>query len=43
MLCHEDCLLADVSHAISYIIFSKIGKDVAKIAFCCSSDWRFKD
>ena len=24
------------------LFFSKIGKDVAKFAVCCSRDWRFK-
>ena len=27
----------------SYLIFSKIRKDVAKFVVCCSQDWRFKD
>ena len=42
MLLHEDRLLADDSHEISYLIFSKIRKDVAKFVVCCSRDWRFK-
>ena len=29
MIFHENRLLADDSHEISYLIFSKIGKDVA--------------
>ena len=32
MIFHEICLLADYSHVISYLIFSKIGKDVAKFS-----------
>ena len=35
-------LLADDSHEISYLIFSKIGMDVAKFVVCCNRDWRFK-
>ena len=42
MIFHENRLLADDSHEISYLIFSKIGKDFAKFAVCCSCDWRFK-
>ena len=42
MIFHENCLLADNSHAISSLIFSKIKKDVAKFVACCSCDWRFK-
>ena len=42
MIFHENCLLADNSHAISSLIFSKIKKDVAKFVVCCSRDWRFK-
>ena len=29
MIVHENCLMADNSHEISYLIFSKIMKDVA--------------
>ena len=32
MIFHENCLLADNSHEISYLIFSKIRKDVAKLS-----------
>ena len=32
MIFHENRLLADVSHEISYLIFSKIRKDVAKLS-----------
>ena len=39
---HENRLLADDSHEISCLIFSKINKDGAEIAVCCSPDWRFK-
>ena len=42
MTFHENRLLADDSHEISYLIFSKIGKDVAKFVVCCSCDWCFK-
>ena len=42
MIFHENCLLADNSHEISYLIFSKIKKDVENFVLCCSRDWRFK-
>ena len=42
MIFHENCLLADNSHEIPYLIFSEIRKDVAKIVVCCGHDWRFK-
>ena len=42
MIFHETRLLADHSHETSYLIFSKIGKDVTKLVVCCSCDWRFK-
>ena len=42
MIFHENRLLADRSHEISYLIFLKIGKDVAKFVVGCSGDWRFK-
>ena len=42
MIFHENRLLADDSHEISYLIFSKIGKDVAKFVVSCSCDWRSK-
>ena len=32
MIFHENRLLADDSHEISYLIFLKIGKDVAKLS-----------
>ena len=36
---HENRLLADDSHEISYLIFfSKIMKDVTKFVICCSPD-----
>ena len=43
MIFHKNCLLADNSHVIPYLVLSKIGKDVAKFVTCCSGDWRFKD
>ena len=42
MILHETRLLADDSHEISYLIFSKIRKYVAKRVACYSCDWRFK-
>ena len=42
MLFHENCLLADDSHEISYLIYWKIKKYVAEIAICCICDLRFK-
>ena len=42
MIFHENCLLADSSHEMSCLIFSKIRKDVANFVVCCSRDWRFK-
>ena len=42
MIFHENRLLADDSREISYLIFSKIRKDVEKFVVCCSRDWRFK-
>ena len=39
---HENRLLADDSHEISYLIISKNKKDVKKIVGRCSRDWRFK-
>ena len=42
MIFHENRLLADDSHEISYLILSIIGKDFAKFVVCCSCDWRFK-
>ena len=33
--------MTDDSHEL-YLIFSKILKDVARFAVCCSCDWRFK-
>ena len=41
MIFHENRLLADDSHEISYLIFDKTRKDVAKSVACCSRDWRF--
>ena len=42
MIFHEDCLLADNSLEIPFLIFSKIRKDVGKFVVCSSCDWRFK-
>ena len=42
MIFHENRLLADDSQIISYLIFSKIRKDVATFVVCCSCDWQFK-
>ena len=41
MIFHENRLLADDSHEISYLIFFQIRKDVAKVV-CCSRNWRIK-
>ena len=42
MIFHENRLLADDSHEISYLIFSKIRKDVTKFVVCCGCDWCLK-
>ena len=43
MIFHENCLPADDSHEISFLIFfSKIRKDVAKFVVCCSHDFKFQ-
>ena len=42
MIFHENRLLADDSHELSFLISFKIRKDVAKFVVCCSPDWRFK-
>ena len=42
MLFHEKGLLADDSREVSYLIFSKIEKNVALIFACCCRDWRLK-
>ena len=42
MISHENRLLADDSHEISFLISFKIRKDVAKFVACCSRDWPFK-
>ena len=40
---HENRLLADDSHVISYLsFFSKMGANVTKFVVCCSRDCRFK-
>ena len=43
MIFHENRLLVDDSHLISYLIFSKIRKDVATVVVWCSCNWRFSD
>ena len=43
MTFHENRLLADNSHEIQYLIFSKIQKDVEKFVVCCSRDWQLAD
>ena len=40
---HENPLLAENSHEISYLIFSKIRRVVTKFVFCCSRDWHLRD
>ena len=42
MIYHENRLLADDSHEISYLFFFKIRKDVTKFVVSCSRDWLFK-
>ena len=42
MIFHENRLLADDSHEISYLFFPKIKKDVTKFVVCCSRDWPLK-
>ena len=42
MIFHENRLPADGSHEISYLISSKIKKDVTKFVICCIRDWRYK-
>ena len=41
MMFHENRLLADDSHEISYLISSKIRKNITKLVVCCSRDWCF--
>ena len=41
MIPYWNLLLADDSNEIAYL-FSKIRKDVAEFAVCCSREWRFK-
>ena len=40
MIFHENRLLADDSHEISYLIFLKIRKDVTKFVVCCFKGYR---
>ena len=42
MIFDENRLPADDSHEISYLIFSKIWKDIVKFVVCYSCDWHFK-
>ena len=42
MIVRENCLLADNSHEISYLIYLENKKDIAELVICCSRDWRFK-
>ena len=42
MIFHANRLLADDSHEMYTLLFSKIGKDAAKFVVCCSCDMRFK-
>ena len=42
MIFHENRLLADDSHVISYLIFVENWETVVKFVVCCSRDWRFK-
>ena len=42
MIFHENRLPTDDSHEISYLIFLKIRKYVAKFVVCCSRNMRFK-
>ena len=43
MLFHENRLLADDSHEISYLFFVQNWENVLKFVIYCSRDWRFKD
>ena len=42
MIFHENRLLADDSHEISYLIVLLIGKYTTKFVVCCSCNLRFK-
>ena len=42
MIFHENRLLADNSHVISYLIFVENWEKYCKICRLCSRDWRFK-
>ena len=42
MMFHENGLLADDSHEISYLIVLENWEDVAKFDGCCSCEWHFK-
>ena len=43
MIFHGKRLLADIFHEISYLIFLKTRKDVAKFVVCCSRDLGIRD
>ena len=43
MIFHENRLLADDSHDISYLIFVENWENISKFVVCCSRDWCFKD
>ena len=42
MIFHENLLLADDSHVISYLIFVENWERCQNFFVCCSRDWRFK-
>ena len=42
MIFHENRLLADDSHEISYLFFFENLKRCHKFVVCCSCDWHFK-
>ena len=42
MIFHENRLLADDSHEISYLVFFENWKDVTKFVICCRREWCFK-
>ena len=42
MIFHEDRLLADVSHEISYLVFFENLERCGKCVVCCSRGWSYK-
>ena len=42
MIIHENRLLADDSHEISYLILFETRKDGTQFVICCSGDWCFR-